>query len=188
MALTASTMLPLNTHAPDFSLLDTVSGKTLSLQQLKSDKATVIMFICNHCPFVQHIQHKLVEVSTTYQKKGIQFIAISSNDVTAYPEDGPSEMKKIAQQFKYPFPYLFDPTQEVARAYQAACTPDFYIFNKDLSCVYRGRFDDSSPNRPTSVTGSSLTQALDCILSGKPIDPHQIPSQGCNIKWSEKQI
>lgn len=183
MALTSSKMIPLGTKAPNFNLLDTISGEKKSLSQLKSNIATVIMFICNHCPFVQHIQKKLVEVTKKYQTKSIQFVAINSNDIKNYPEDSPENMRAISEQFGYCFPYLFDETQEVARAYQAECTPDFYVFDHNLICVYRGRFDDSSPGRDILVTGEDLRTALDNILAGKPINPEQQPSQGCNIKW-----
>ncbi|QTS83968.1 thioredoxin family protein [Coxiella endosymbiont of Amblyomma nuttalli] len=183
MALIPSTTIPLNTKAHQFELVDTVSGKTMSLNQLKSDKATVIMFICNHCPFVQHIQGKLTEIARRYQTKGVQFVAINSNDIANYPEDAPEKMKEVAEKFGYSFPYLFDKTQEVAKAYQAACTPDFYIYDKNLVCVYHGRFDASSPGRNTQVTGEDLCHALNNLLTGKQINPDQKPSQGCNIKW-----
>lgn len=183
MVLTASKMLELGTEAPDFTLTDAVSGKKLSLKQLKSPTGTVIMFICNHCPFVKHIQKKLVEVAKQYQAKGTQFIAISSNDASDYPEDGPEKMKSVAEQFDYPFPYLYDETQDVAQQYEAACTPDFYVFDKNLKCVYRGRFDDSTPGQNKPVTGKDLSAALDAILSGKTPNTDQQPSMGCNIKW-----
>lgn len=185
MAVTSSTMINLNTKAPQFKLADAVSGKIMSLGQLKSDKATVIMFICNHCPFVQHIQRKLAEVAKKYQADGIQFIAINSNDIKNYPEDSPEKMKEVAERFGYSFPYLFDETQEVAKAYRAACTPDFYIYDKNLACAYRGRFDASSPGRNVPVTGEDLCCALDNLLAGKPISPDQKASQGCGIKWKK---
>ena len=186
MALTPSKMIQLNTKAPQFELADAVSGKVMSLDQLKSDKATVIMFICNHCPFVQHIQRKLAEVARNYQANGVQFIGINSNDIKNYPEDSPEKMKEVAKEFGYSFPYLFDETQEVAKAYQAACTPDFYIYNSNLVCVYRGRFDASSPGRNNMpVTGEDLCCALDNLLAGKSISSNQKPSQGCNIKWKK---
>ncbi len=183
MALTESKMLPLGTKAPSFTLLDAISGKKQSLQELKSDKATVIMFICNHCPFVKHVQRGLVTFTRKYQPEGISFIAINSNDATQYLDDSPEQMKKIATQFKYPFPYLFDETQEIAKAYDAACTPDFYVFNPNLTLVYRGQMDDSRPNNKIAVTGKDLGNALDALLKGQKIDPHQRPSIGCNIKW-----
>lgn len=183
MAETPSNMLPLGTKAPDFTLVDTRNGKPVSLQQAKSDKATVIMFLCNHCPYVKHIQNKLVEVVNAYQKKGINFIAINSNDVKNYPADSPEKMKQEAESHGYQFPYLYDETQNVAKEYQAACTPDFYVFDKSLSCAYRGRFDDSTPGNRKPITGNDLTHALDDILAGKAIDTKQQPSLGCNIKW-----
>ena len=183
MAVTPSHMLPLNTKAPDFSLLDVVSNKTLTLESLKSDIATVILFICNHCPFVKHIQTGILEVANTYQPEGIHFIAISANDAKTHPEDSPEQMKRTAKALHFPFPYLYDETQEVAKAYQAACTPDFYIFDKSLQCVYRGRFDNATPGNNEPVTGNDIRHALDNILAGKPIDSNQQPSMGCNIKW-----
>lgn len=183
MAKTPSNMIPLGTKAPDFNLLDTVSNKNYSLQELKSEIATVIMFICNHCPYVKHIMPKLCEVAKTYQDKGIKFIAINSNDVISYPDDSPDKMHDEALRSHFTFPYLFDATQEVAKSYQAACTPDFYIFDKNLLCVYRGRFDDATPGNDRPVTGNELCQALEEILTGKPINPEQNASIGCNIKW-----
>jgi peroxiredoxin len=185
MALTPSNMLPLGTPAPLFTLQDTLSGNTLSLADLKSSTGTVVMFICNHCPYVKHILSKLVAVAKTYQQQGVQFIAISSNDIDAYPEDAPSKMTEVGIQHGFSFPYLFDATQQVAKDYQAACTPDFYIFDKELYCVYRGRFDDSTPKNNKPVTGSELIQALECLLHHKPINSDQKPSIGCNIKWKE---
>jgi peroxiredoxin len=183
MSETPSTMLPLGTVAPEFNLPDTISGKNKSLSELKSDKATVIMFICNHCPYVRHIQKKLVEVVKTYQQKGISFVAISSNDAKRYESDGPEYMKEEASMQGYTFPYLYDESQEVARAYQAACTPDLYLFDKDLKCVYRGRFDESTPGNHKPSTGKELINALDAVLAGKKVDDDQKPSVGCNIKW-----
>lgn len=183
MAKTPSNMIPLGSKAPEFRLLDTVTNKQMSLDELKSDTATVIMFICNHCPYVKHIQTKMVEVANHYQSKGVHFIAICSNDVEKYPADSPSNMQKEAAEHHYSFPYLYDETQEVARAYQAACTPDFYIFDKNLLCVYRGRFDDATPGNDNPVTGIDICNALDAVLAKMPINPNQIASIGCNIKW-----
>ncbi len=183
MAATPSNMMPLGTKAPDFNLYDTVSGEKKSLQQLRSDQATVVMFICNHCPFVKHVQKDLVKLANDYMPKGISFIAISSNDVIAYPDDSPEQMKAVAQQLGYPFPYLYDESQAIARAYGAACTPDFYIFDKELKCVYRGQMDDSRPSTDVPVTGNDIRAALDAILAGQAVDPDQKPSIGCNIKW-----
>jgi thiol-disulfide isomerase/thioredoxin len=183
MAVTPSNMLPLGTPAPDFKLLDTVSDKELSLDDLKSNTATVIMFLCNHCPFVKLIQHKLTEIARIYQAKGISFIAISSNDVETYPQDGPDEMKQEATHNHYTFPYLYDATQTIAKNYLAACTPDFYIFDNNLLCVYRGRFDEATPGNGKEVTGIDLTTNLDDLLANKPLSQDQHPSHGCNIKW-----
>ena len=183
MTKTPSNMLPLGTIAPDFQLFDTVSGKMLSLNELKSDKATVIAFICNHCPFVLHIRDKLIEVAKHYQSLGIQFIAISANDAETYPADSPENMSKEARENGFSFPYLYDEDQSVAKTYQAACTPDFYIFDDQLKCVYRGQFDDARPGNAVPVTGQDLCTALDNILAGKPISDEQKPSLGCNIKW-----
>ncbi|MDR3478740.1 MAG: thioredoxin family protein [Gammaproteobacteria bacterium] len=185
MAETLSTMLPLGTQAPDFTLVDTITNQSRSLQDLKSNTATVIMFICNHCPYVKLIQAKLVEVAKHYQKNDISFIAINSNDVKNYPADSPDKMKSEALTLGYTFPYLFDETQAVAKAYHAACTPDFYIFDSKLACVYRGRFDDATPGNHHTVTGKDLSDALDNILVGKSINPDQKASVGCNIKWKK---
>lgn len=183
MAQTPSTMVSLGTKAPNFSLPDTVSGKNLSLENLKSEKATVIMFICNHCPFVKHVNKELVRLANDYIPKGISFIGISSNDVANYPEDSPEKMKQVAKELGYPFPYLYDESQEVARAYDAACTPDFFIYDKELKLVYRGQLDDSRPSNGIPVTGKDIRAALDCLLGGKLISSEQKPSIGCNIKW-----
>lgn len=183
MALTPSNMLPLGTLAPDFELPDTVSGKHLGLQQLKSDVATVIMFICNHCPYVKHVQHELVKLAKDYQTKKVSFIAINSNDITNHPDDAPDKMRETAEKLGYTFPYLFDESQKIAKAYQAACTPDFYVFDKHLCCRYRGQLDESRPGNGIPVTGKDLRAALDHLISNTPIDPQQKPSMGCNIKW-----
>lgn len=183
MTLTPSRMMALGTKAPDFSLKDVVSGKTLALSQLKSEQATVIMFICNHCPFVKHIRKELVNTANQYIPKGISFVAINANDVEQYPDDSPQNMKKVAEELKFPFPYLYDETQEVAKAYDAACTPDFFVFDRALKCIYRGQFDDSRPGNNLPVTGKDLKFALDCLLKGEAVPPDQKPSIGCNIKW-----
>ncbi len=183
MARTPSNMLPLNTVAPNFSLLNTVTGKTHSLQELKGRKATIIMFICNHCPFVIHVNKELVNVANAYMAKGVSFIAISSNDVVNYPQDGPDKMKERAKENNYPFPYLYDDTQDVAKAYDAACTPDLYAFDALLKLKYRGQLDDSRPGNDMPVTGKDLRHAIDCILSNTKNKKVQKPSIGCNIKW-----
>jgi peroxiredoxin len=185
MAETPSTMLPLGTKAPLFTLLDTNTAQLVSLDDLQSDVATAIMFLCNHCPYVKHIQTKLAAIAKQYQEQGVSFIAINSNDAKAYPADSPEKMKMEAESHDYTFPYLFDETQSVAKAYQAACTPDFYIFDALLACVYRGRFDDSTPGNNRPVTGKDLTAALDNILANVPVDSEQKPSVGCNIKWKK---
>jgi len=183
MSATTSNMLALGTAAPEFSLMDTVSGEFMTLGQLKSDNATVIMFICNHCPYVKHVDEQLVSLACDYQKKGVSFIAISSNDVDNYPQDSPELMAKEAKKIGYPFPYLYDEKQEVAKAYQAACTPDYYVFNSEMKCVYRGQLDDSRPGNGVPVTGHDLRNALDETLQGLAVTRAQIPSIGCNIKW-----
>ncbi|MDH5366360.1 MAG: thioredoxin family protein [Cyclobacteriaceae bacterium] len=183
MALTSSNMLPLGTIAPDFTLFDTVSEKKLSLNELKSDKATLIMFICNHCPYVKHMKEELVRIANDYMQDDVLVIAISSNDAEYYPEDAPDLMRKDAKKFEYPFPYLYDETQEIARAYQAACTPDFYLFDKNMKLVYRGQLDDSRPGNEIPLTGKDLRDAIEDLLKGNPIAENQVPSVGCNIKW-----
>ncbi len=183
MARTPSNMMPLGTVAPEFTLPDTVSGEAYSLKTLKGEKATVIMFICNHCPFVKHVNAELVRLANDYLPKGIAFVAISSNDVENYPDDSPEKMREVAQAEGYPFPYLYDESQAVAKAYDAACTPDFYVFDAALACVYRGQLDGSRPGNDIPVTGEDLRAALEALLAGKPITDAQKPSLGCNIKW-----
>lgn len=183
MAQTPSNMLPLGTRAPDFALPDTVSGRNLSRDQLRGARGTVVLFICNHCPFVKHINAGLVGAARDYKPKGIAFVAISSNDVANHPDDSPDMMKVVAEQLGYPFPYLYDASQDVAKAYQAACTPDLYLFDANLACVYRGQFDDARPGNSQPVTGKDLRAAMDALLGGQPVDPAQKPSVGCNIKW-----
>jgi peroxiredoxin len=178
-------MLPLGTKAPEFHLPDTVSGKRRALAELKGEKGTLIMFICNHCPFVKHVNPELVRLARDYQYRGIGFMAISSNDVENYPEDHPDRMRETAAREGYPFPYLYDASQEVAREYQAACTPDFYLFGPDLKLLYRGQLDGSRPGNEVPVSGEDLRSALDCLLEGRPVPTDQKPSLGCNIKWKE---
>ncbi len=175
-------MLPLGTKAPNFHLQDTVSGNYLSLDDLKSDKATVVMFICNHCPYVIHTNPEMVRIANDYKSQGVSFIAISSNDVENYPDDDPDKMRLVAKVLKFPFPYLYDKRQEVAKAYDAACTPDFYVFDGDMNLAYRGRMDDSRPGNDTPLSGSDLRNAIDATLAGDAIEK-QYPSMGCNIKW-----
>jgi len=175
-------MIPLGTGIPEFNLPDTVSGKNFSSAELKG-KISVVMFICNHCPFVKHVNDQLVNLSNDYISRGVSFVAISSNDVANYPEDSPEKMKETARLLGYPFPYLYDESQEVAKAFDAACTPDFYVFNKEGELVYRGQLDDSRPSLDLPVTGKDLRAALDYTLAGKPAPELQRPSIGCNIKW-----
>ena len=183
MAKTPSNMLELGTKCPDFSLPDTVSGQTVVLCDGNTYKGTVVLFICNHCPFVIHIAKPLAELAKKYAALGVRFIAISANDVDNYPDDGPEKMKENAAQNDYTFPYLYDVTQAVAKAYDAACTPDIFAFDGALKCVYRGQFDASTPGNNLPATGDKLAGALDALLAGQPIDPDQHPSVGCNIKW-----
>lgn len=182
MAQTPSTMLPLGTAAPDFALPD-VHGKIVTLTDFAKNKALLVAFICNHCPYVKHIQQKFVTVAAHYQAKGIGVVAINSNDAEKYPDDSPEKMREEAQQLNYGFSYLFDASQTVAKAYQAACTPDFYVFDERKLLVYRGQFDNARPKNSDPVTGTDLTTALDALLASKPVNPDQKPSVGCNIKW-----
>lgn len=183
MSATSSTMLPIGTSAPDFELPDTVSGKTLSLTELAGEKGTLVMFICNHCPYVKHVNAELVRIAEEYQKQGVSFIAISANDVENYPDDAPDKMKEHAAKEGYPFPYLYDESQEVAKAYQAACTPDFFLFDAAKKCFYRGQLDRSRPKNDIPVTGVDLRNALNILLMGGKPPEKQVPSIGCNIKW-----
>jgi len=183
MSRTPSNMLPLGTQAPNFSLTDTVSGQNVSLKELRGEIGTVIMFICNHCPFVVHVNSELVTLSNDYTDRGINFIAISSNDVVNYPQDGPDKMHQHAKDNQYPFPYLYDATQEVAKAYNAACTPDLYVFDNEQKLIYRGQLDDSRPGNGMPLTGADLRNALNCLLEKKENTRVQKPSIGCNIKW-----
>lgn len=184
MAYTESNMLPLGTKAPDFELPDTVSGGNLRLQDIASPKATVVMFLCNHCPYVLYVNDEIVRIAREYQAKGVSFVGISSNDAETYPEDAPDKMHTHAAEVGYTFPYLYDETQDVARRYDAACTPDFYVFDGDLRLAYRGQLDGSRPKRnPVSPTGEDLRTALDAVLAGQPVGGVQRPSGGCNIKW-----
>ena len=183
MARTPSNMLPLGTAAPSFNLPDTVSGSTVSLEDVRGRHGTLILFICNHCPFVIHVNPEISRLAADYQEKGIGIAAISSNDVVNYPQDAPHLMKETAAREGYSFPYLYDESQEVAKAYDAACTPDFFLFDSELNLVYRGQLDDSRPGNGIPVTGTDLRLALDAVLDGSPVNPIQKPSIGCNIKW-----
>lgn len=183
MSNTPSTMLPLGTPAPAFSLFDTISQQQMELTNIRGKKGTLIIFICNHCPFVIHVIEKVTEIAKKYQKKGINTIAISSNDIINYPQDAPKLMTKFAERYAFSFPYLYDESQEVAKAYQAACTPDFFLFDKKLTLAYRGQLDNSRPGNGIPVTGKNLQDAMDQLLEGKEISSLQKPSMGCNIKW-----
>lgn len=183
MAYTESTMLPLGTKAPHFALPDTVSEKIVSLNDIISDKATVVMFLCNHCPYVVHVNPEISRLAREYQAIGVSFVGISSNDAVKYPDDAPDKMKETAVQAGYTFPYLYDESQEVARAYDAACTPDFYVFDGNCRLVYRGRLDRSRPANQEPLDGRDLRAALDAVLEGRAVDEKQYPSGGCNIKW-----
>ena len=184
MSLTDSTMMPLGKKAPDFSLPDTVSGQTVSFNDVAGEQGTVVMFICNHCPYVLHIIDEIVAVANHYQPQGIGFVAISSNDIAERPEDGPEQMQVFAESREFAFPYLYDESQGVAKAYDAVCTPDFFVFDSDGKCAYRGQFDESRPKNGVAITGAELRASLDALLEGdmSPEDV-QVPSQGCSIKW-----
>jgi peroxiredoxin len=182
MALTPSTMLELGTEAPEFRLPDT-DGKTVSLDDFAGAPALLVMFLCNHCPFVKHVRHELARLTREYQGRGVGVVGINSNDVTTYPDDSPEMMKKEKAEVGYTFPYLYDESQEVAKAYQAACTPDFFLFDAARKLVYRGQLDDSRPGNPAPVTGKDLRAALEAVLAGTPPPEKQRPSVGCNIKW-----
>jgi peroxiredoxin len=175
-------MLPLGTKAPDFRLSDP-SGKTFSLADFKGAPALLIIFMCNHCPYVKHVRDGLAKLARDYQPRGVAVVGVNSNDVASYPADSPAKMAEEMALVGYIFPYLYDETQAVAKAYHAACTPDLYLFDKDLRLVYRGQFDDSRPGNRIPVTGKDLRAALDAVLAGKPVSPNQKPSIGCNIKW-----
>jgi peroxiredoxin len=183
VALTESTMLELGTEAPNFALQDVVTRKTVQRDDFRGKKALLVMFICTHCPYVKHIEKELAALGVDYEGKPIGIVAISSNDAEMYPDDGPDGLKKQAQTMGFRFPYLYDQTQEVARAYKAACTPDLYLFDGDLRLVYRGQFDQSRPGNGVPVTGVNLRAAIDDVLAGKAIPTDQRPSIGCNIKW-----
>jgi len=185
MARTESTMLPLGTPAPEFRLPDTVSGQAVSFEDIAGEQATLVMFICNHCPFVRHVLDELVRLGHDYDLEQIGMVAISSNDVTGYPQDRPERMAELARSKHFPFPYLFDQSQNVARAFSAACTPDFYIFDTAHRLAYRGQLDDSRPGNDRPVTGRDRRAALAALLSGEPVSKEQKPSIGCNIKWKE---
>ncbi|MEM8864151.1 MAG: thioredoxin family protein [Planctomycetota bacterium] len=182
MARTPSTMLPLGTSAPDFSLPN-VDGNQVHLGDFSDAPALLVVFMCNHCPFVTHLADQLAEFAKDYNSKGLAMVGISSNDVAGYPQDSPEKMKEEAEERGYVFPYLYDETQEVAKAYRAACTPDFFLFDGDQKLVYRGQFDSTRPDSGETPTGDDLRAAVDAVLAGNQLDADQKPSIGCNIKW-----
>lgn len=179
----STTQIELGSKAHNFALLDTVSDNIVSLNDVVSPKATVIMFICNHCPFVKHILPQLVQVARTYAAKGVSFVAISSNNVQVQPQDGPEHMKALATEMQFPFPYLYDQTQLTARHYMAVCTPEFFVYDGNMRLAYHGQFDEARPGNGKPVTGQDLMLALDLLLDGKPAQAQQQPSVGCSIKW-----
>ncbi|MDJ0532329.1 MAG: thioredoxin family protein [Xenococcaceae cyanobacterium MO_207.B15] len=183
MVLTPSTMLALGTKAPDFALADVVSGDTISLGTFADKKALLVIFMCRHCPFVKHIQQELAKLGKDYANESLGIVAISANDVEKYPDDSPENLKQMAQELGFNFPVCYDATQEVAKAYTAACTPDFFLFNQTQELVYRGQLDDSRPSNNLPVTGQDLRNAISNLLADKPIPSEQKPSIGCNIKW-----
>jgi len=183
MARTASTMLPLGTKAPDFQLPDVVSGKTISLETFAGRQALLVMFICRHCPFVKHMQAELARIGKDYGNSGIGIVAISTNDAAKYPDDAPDKLKEMAQQLGFTFPFCYDESQETAKAYTAACTPDFFLFDTNQKLVYRGQLDDSRPGNEQPITGKDLRAALEAVLTSQTVNPDQKPSIGCNIKW-----
>jgi peroxiredoxin len=182
MVLTASTMLPLGTKAPDFRLPDP-DGNTVSIDDFSDAPALLVIFMCNHCPYVKHIREGLAALGRDYQKRGVAVVGINANDVTTHPEDSPAKMAEEARAFGYTFPYLFDESQAVAKAYHAACTPEFYLFDADRRLVYRGQFDGSRPGNDVPVTGADIRAAMDAVLGGRPVPEDQAPGIGCNIKW-----
>lgn len=185
MVKTLSSMLPLGSHAPAFELFNPVTRQMESLQEHRGEHGTLIMFICNHCPFVKHITAELAKLGGEYPAQGVSLIAINSNDADSYPDDSPEKMAQEVQQQGYVFPYLYDETQMVAKSYHAECTPDFFLFDSKLTCVYRGQLDDSRPGNNVLVTGQDLRSAMDAMIAGNNISEIQKPSMGCNIKWRD---
>ncbi len=183
MARTPTKQIPLGFDAPGFRLPEPLTGNWVSLEDIKGEKGTLVMFICNHCPFVKHVLDELIQIGNDYRNKGIGIVAINSNDVENYPDDHPDRMAELAREKNFPFPYLFDESQEIARAYEAACTPDFDLFDADGKCVYRGQLDGSRPGNEVPVNGEDLRRALDQVIRGEEVPQDQMPSIGCNIKW-----
>ncbi len=186
MARTPTTQIPLGFKAPEFALPNVITGSTVEFNNVAGENGTVVMFICNHCPFVIHVIEEIVSIANDYRTQGIGFVAISSNDVENYPDDRPEKMRQFAEKLNFPFPYLYDESQEVAKAYTAACTPDFSVFDSNAQCVYRGQMDDSRPGNDEPVNGKDLRKVLDYLLENKKIDFEQKPSIGCNIKWKNQ--
>ncbi|MGA2182857.1 MAG: thioredoxin family protein [Bryobacteraceae bacterium] len=185
MALTESTMLALGTPAPDFHLPDLISGKTIGLSDLSGTKALLVMFICRHCPYVQHVRGELARLGADYTEKSLRIVAVSSNDAATYPDDAPDSLRAMATELGFNFPFLYDETQQTARDYSAACTPDFFLFDEARRLAYRGQLDDSRPGNGKPLTGRDLRAAIDTLLRGETVDPNQRPSVGCNIKWKK---
>ena len=183
MVNTSSTMMPLGAAAPDFELVDVVSGKRVALRDFEGKRGLVVMFLSRHCPFVKHVQEQVAELCNSYLDEGLGVVAVCSNDVERYPDDGPEQMKQQAEQVGFHFPYLFDESQAVAKAYGAACTPDFFLFDERLRLAYRGQFDGSRPRNDLPVTGEDLRRAIEAVLAGREVEGEQMPSMGCNIKW-----
>ncbi|MFB2834264.1 thioredoxin family protein [Floridanema evergladense] len=183
MALTPSTMLALDTKAPDFQLPDVVSNEKISLATFADKEALLVMFICRHCPFVKHIKDELAQLGKDYKNQSLGIVAISANDAKNYPNDAPEKLKEMALELGFTFPFCYDETQEVAKAYTAACTPDFFLFDRNRQLVYRGQLDDSRPSNGIPVTGKDLRAAVDAVLNNQPVNQEQKPSVGCNIKW-----
>jgi peroxiredoxin len=186
MARTESTMLELGTAAPEFHLPDVTTGETISLDRFQDKKALLVMFLCRHCPYVKHVQSGIAQLARDYANSSVGIVGISSNDAQAYPDDAPESLREMASELGFRFPFCYDESQDVARAYQAACTPEFYVFDAQRHLVYRGQFDESRRSNNTPVTGSDVRGALDAVLQGRPVNPDQKPSIGCNIKWREK--
>ena len=183
MARTPSSMKELGTKAPDFELTDVVTGRPVSRRDVAGAKGMLVMFICRHCPFVKHVQNELAAIGRDYRGRGVGVVAISANDVASHPEDSPTKLAYQAQELNFAFPYLFDESQQVARAYDAQCTPDFFLYDADGALVYRGQLDEGRPGNEIPVTGGDLRAALDALIAGRPISSEQRPSIGCNIKW-----
>lgn len=185
MALTPTKSIPLGFNMPYFELPDAITNRIVSSNDIKGEKGTLVIFMCNHCPYVLHVIHELVKIGYDYLPKGLGVVAINSNDVVKYPDDHPDRMRELALSLKFPYPYLFDETQEIAKSYDAACTPDFNLFDANGKCVYRGQLDDSRPGNDKPVNGKDLRKAIELVLAQKPVPEDQIPSTGCGIKWKE---